>query len=412
MKHLALILAALLALAVPASAQQPVPVPFSGLAPATLPLSSANGVVVYQNNIARGATLANVATAVAQPSLANDRIWVGNSLSVATAVLMSGDATLANTGAITVTKSNGVAFGALSFITPGTGVATALGNTAGGSGGFALQSGLGAYLPLAGGTMSGNIAMGGGNISGGGTFTATTLAGTLSTAAQTSVTSLGTLTAFNTSAASPTLSNSGFANCGALTTVSNIIGCGAAGTGNALFGTATGNVANHIVTMANTTVGVQDSGTLLSSLAPLASPSFTTPSLGVATATTINGVTVPSATDTTALLGKASQALSGGFLITDGNDGTKSSGTYTPVCGAGQQRYITNGGAFTLAAPAASSNCYVQITNNGSAGAVTFSGFTVGTNTGAALDTTNGHLFLVSIVRLNGTSMYSIFAYQ
>jgi len=64
------------------------------------------------------------------------------------------------------------------------------------------------------------------------------------------------------------------------------------------------------------------------------------------------------------------------------------------------------------AAGAASSNCFIQITNNGSAGAVTFSGFTVGTNTGAALDTTNGHLFLVSIVRLNGTSMYSIFAYQ
>ena len=111
-------------------------------------------------------------------------------------------------------------------------------------------------------------------------------------------------------------------------------------------------------------------------------------------------------------LSGASQPLTGGFLPTDGNDGTKSSGTYTPLCGAGPQRYITNGGAFTLAAPAASSNCYIQITNNGSAGAVTFSGFTVGTNTGAALDTTNGHLFLVSIVRLNGKSMYSIFAYQ
>lgn len=39
----------------------------------------------------------------------------------------------------------------------GAGVATALGNTAGGSGGFALQSGLGSYLPLAGGTMTGTI---------------------------------------------------------------------------------------------------------------------------------------------------------------------------------------------------------------------------------------------------------------
>lgn len=84
----------------------------------------------------------------------------------------------------------------------GTGVAAALGNTAGGTGGFALQSSLGSYLPLAGGTMSGNIAMGGGNISGGGTFTATTLAGTLSTAAQTNVTSLGTLTGLTIGAGS------------------------------------------------------------------------------------------------------------------------------------------------------------------------------------------------------------------
>ena len=52
--------------------------------------------------------------------------------------------------------------------------------------------------------------------------------------------------------------------------------CGSGGgTGNALFGTTTGNTTNDIVTMSNTTVGVKDSGTLLSSLAPLASPAFT-----------------------------------------------------------------------------------------------------------------------------------------
>ena len=43
-------------------------------------------------------------------------------------------------------------------------------------------------------TMGSNIAMGGNNISGGGTFSATTLTGTLSTAAQTNVTSVGSLT--------------------------------------------------------------------------------------------------------------------------------------------------------------------------------------------------------------------------
>jgi len=49
-------------------------------------------------------------------------------------------------------------------------------------------------LPLAGGTMSGSIAMGGNNITGAGTVSATTLTGTLSTASQPNVTGLGTVT--------------------------------------------------------------------------------------------------------------------------------------------------------------------------------------------------------------------------
>lgn len=55
----------------------------------------------------------------------------------------------------------------------GTGVATALGNTAGGTGGFALQGSLSSYLPLTGGTMSGNIAMGGNSITNAATIGAT-----------------------------------------------------------------------------------------------------------------------------------------------------------------------------------------------------------------------------------------------
>ena len=52
------------------------------------------------------------------------------------------------------------------------------------------------------------------------------------------------------------------------------------------------------------------------------------------------------------------------------------------------------------------------MTNNGSAGAITFSGFTVGSNTGATLTTTNTNKFTVSIWRINGTSGYNIFAHQ
>lgn len=59
----------------------------------------------------------------------------------------------------------------------GSGVQAALTDAAGGAGGFALQNSLASYLPLAGGTMSGNVAMGGNNISGIGIVTATTYSG-------------------------------------------------------------------------------------------------------------------------------------------------------------------------------------------------------------------------------------------
>ncbi len=60
------------------------------------------------------------------------------------------------------------------------------------------------------------------------------------------------------------------------------------------------SVAGDILTFSNTSGAVQDSGTLLSSLAPLASPSFTTPTLGAASATSVNkvAITAPAASAT------------------------------------------------------------------------------------------------------------------
>ena len=49
------------------------------------------------------------------PALTNGHIFVGNASNVATDVAMSGDGTMANTGAITITKSSGVAFGTAAF---------------------------------------------------------------------------------------------------------------------------------------------------------------------------------------------------------------------------------------------------------------------------------------------------------
>ena len=41
------------------------------------------------------------------------------------------------------------------------------------------------------------------------------------------------------------------------------------------------------------------------------------------------------------------------------------------------------------------------VTNGASAGTITFSGFTVGSNTGDSLDTTKAHKFIISIRRIN-----------
>lgn len=115
---------------------------------------------------------------------------------------------------------------------------------------------------------------------------------------------------------------------------------------------------------------------------------------------------------TCALLGVADQTITGGANVNSDNLGTVSSGTTTIDCGARPLQYLTDNGAFTLAAPSNDGSCMLLVTNGASAGAITFSGFTVGASTGAALDTTNTHKFTLSIWRINGTAAYSITAHQ
>ena len=128
--------------------------------------------------------------------------------------------------------------------------------------------------------------------------------------------------------------------------------------------------------------------------------------------TSIKTYTFPNSSQTMAALDLADQTLSGGANVTSSNQGTKSSGTFTVDCGASPLQYITNGGAFTLAAPANDGSCIVRSVNNGSAGTITFSGFTIGSNTGDALTTTNTSAFAIQIWRINGVSRYLISAYQ
>lgn len=113
-----------------------------------------------------------------------------------------------------------------------------------------------------------------------------------------------------------------------------------------------------------------------------------------------------------ALLNVADQSVTGGANTPSLSLGTFSSGTQTIDCGARFNQNATNGGAFTLAAPANDGACMVLVTNGASAGAIAFSGFTVGGGTGATLDTTNGHKFTISIWRNNGTSGYFVYAHQ
>jgi len=100
--------------------------------------------------------------------------------------------------------------------------------------------------------------------------------------------------------------------------------------------------------------------------------------------------------------------LTAGYTATADDDGTKSSGTYTPDPAGGNLKRIVNGGAFTLAAPTATGDytIIIQMTNNASAGAITTSGFTKTNGTGA-LTTTNGDDFFLYITKINGfTSLF------
>lgn len=120
-------------------------------------------------------------------------------------------------------------------------------------------------------------------------------------------------------------------------------------------------------------------------------------------------MTFPASNANVAALNIADQTLTGGANVTSKSLTT---GSVTIDCGACPLQYITNGGAFTITAPSNDGSCIVLVTNNASAGTITFSGFSVSSNTGDALTTTNGNKFMITVVRINGTSTYAIKALQ
>lgn len=103
--------------------------------------------------------------------------------------------------------------------------------------------------------------------------------------------------------------------------------------------------------------------------------------------------------------------IAGGWGTTSYSLGT-GSGTVTPSPYNGNYQYITNNGAFTLAAPTLDTAIDILVTNGSSAGTITFSGFSAPSISGDTYATTNTYKFLLMIRRINAISTYAWKALQ
>lgn len=142
-------------------------------------------------------------------------------------------------------------------------------------------------------------------------------------------------------------------------------------------------------------------------------------SIGTITTGTWNGTTIAVAnggTGTTTLggflLAGTTNTITVGYTNTPFGIGTIASGTVNLACANANYQFYTNNGAHTLAAQSSDCGIDILVTNGASAGAISFSGFTVGAATGSTLTTTNGNRFLISTRRINAIATYSIYALQ
>ena len=134
---------------------------------------------------------------------------------------------------------------------------------------------------------------------------------------------------------------------------------------------------------------------------------------GSITAGNTRVVTVQDVDGVMALLDRQNQAVTGGATVTSlalNSGSAVTSGTLTLDVGDCPLQHYTNGGAHTLAPGSVTGSAFIDITNNGSAGSITTSGWTK--VSGDSFTTTNGHKFRCSASVGNGGSLLVIQALQ
>jgi hypothetical protein len=106
------------------------------------------------------------------------------------------------------------------------------------------------------------------------------------------------------------------------------------------------------------------------------------------------------------------QTTTGGYAFTSFPIGNIPA-SFTPNPMVGNYQYGSNNAAFTLNAPAQDCAIDIMLTNSATAGAITFTGFTVAAaNIGDPYVTTDTFKFVISVRRIGGTSTYIIKALQ
>lgn len=111
-------------------------------------------------------------------------------------------------------------------------------------------------------------------------------------------------------------------------------------------------------------------------------------------------LTLPGVSGTLALLSQVAQlgatgVLTAGHSVTPPAAATKTSGTFTPDIAAGYIQPITNDGAHTIGVPTWYGSMILEYTNNGSAGALTTTGWKV---EGDTFTTTNGAIHHIQLI--------------